>query len=180
MAEYAKDKRKEKYKPIGRAASGTPIYKGRVDDLRRGMRSQRRGFDIEIALTQKQAKSLSSLVEKARSEGVVVNVVKGMKGMKELGYSYKATGATNVAGGFAQTPDKTGEYRGKAAQAKFEEYGGKIVAMKKDKPLSGKIVMPRPGKNIKGVRLAPNYYGIFKRTKPRVVSGKRKGKFGEG
>ena len=177
MAEYAKDKRKEKYKPIGRAASGTPIYKGRVDDLRRGMRSQRRGFDIEIALTQKQAKSLSSLVEKARSEGVVVNVVKGMK---ELGYSYKATGGTNVAGGFAQTPDKTGEYRGKAAQAMFEQYGGKIVPMKTDKPLTGKIVMPRPGKNIKGVKLAPNYFGIFKRVKPQIVSKKQKKKFGEG
>jgi hypothetical protein len=179
MAEYAKDKRKEKYKPIGRAASGTPLYRGRVDDLRSGIRSQRRGFDVEVALTQKQAKNLSGLVDKARSEGVVVNVVKGMKGMKELGYSLKSTGSTNVAGGFAQTADKTGEYRGKAAQAKFEEYGGKVVAMKKDKPLTGKIVMPRPGKNIKGVRLAPNYFGIFNRVKPRIVSKKRKGKFGE-
>ncbi len=179
MAEYEKDKRKAQYKPVGKAASGTPIYKGRVDDLKRGMRSQRRGFDIDIALTQKQAKNLSSLVEKARSEGVTVNVVKGMKGMKELGYSYKATGSTNVAGGFAQSPDKTGEYRGKAAQSMFEQYGGKIVPMKTDKPLTGKIVLPRPGKSVKVVRLAPNYFGLFNRAKPQIIGKKQKKKFGD-
>jgi hypothetical protein len=180
MAEVAKDKRKNKYKPVGRAASGTPIYKGRVDDLKRGIRSQRRGFDIDIALTQKQAKNLSSLVEKARSEGVTVNVVKGMKGMKELGYSYKAIGGTNVAGGFAQTKDKTGEYRGKAAQAMFEQYGGKITPMKQGDPLSGKITLPRPGKNIGGVRLAPSYFGLFNRAKPQILGKNRKKKFGQG
>jgi hypothetical protein len=177
MAEVAKDKRKKKYKPVGRAASGTPIYGGRADDLQRAIRSERRGFDVEINLTNKQAKKYSSLVEKARSEGVEISAMKKKDFLKSE-FSYKSTGSSNVAGGFAQTMNKAGEYKGKEAQALFEQYGGKIKPMKKGKPLSGKIIIPRPGKNIKGVRLAPNYFGIFKRDKPQVVGKKRK-KFGD-
>jgi hypothetical protein len=170
MAEYARDKRKEKYKPVGRAASGRPMYKSMtVDDLKSGMRSERRGFDVEINLTNKQAKKYSSLVDKARAAGVEVTAMK-KKDFLKSGFSYKSTGSTNVPGGFAQTPDKTGEYRGKAAQAKFEEYGGKIVPSKPGNPLSGKIVLPRPGKNIEGVRLAPGYYGLYARRSPQKVA----------
>jgi len=169
MAEYAKDKRKEKYKPVGRAASGRPIYKSMtVDQLKSGMRSERRGFEVEINLTNKQAKKYSSLIDKARASGVEVTAMK-KKDFLKSGFSYKSTGSTNVAGGFAQTPDKTGEYRGKAAQAKFEQYGGKITPMKEGKPLSGKITLPRPGKNIEGVRLAPGYYGLYARRSPQKV-----------
>jgi hypothetical protein len=178
MAEYEKDKRKAKYKPSGRAASGKPLYKSMtVQQLKDSIRSERRGFDIEINLTNKQAKKYSSLIEKARSSGVEVTAMK-KKDFLKSGFSYKAIGGTNVAGGFAQTKDKTGEYRGKAAQAMFEQYGGKITPMKQGDPLSGKITLPRPGKNIGGLRLAPSYFGLFNRVKPQIL-GKKKKKFGD-
>ena len=180
MAEYEKDKRKEKYKPSGRAASGKPLYKSMtVQQLKDGIRSERRGFEIEINLTNKQAKKYSSLIEKARSSGVEVTAMK-KKDFLKSGFSYKAIGATNVAGGFAQTPDKTGRYRGKEAQALFEQYGGKITPMTGGNPFSGKITLPRPGKNIGGVRLAPGYFGLFNRIKPQILGKKTKKKFGQG
>lgn len=157
--------KKGKYKPESVGASGRPFFKGRADDLISGIKSERRGFDIEINLTKKQAKKYADLVSRAQSEGVVVNAM-GKKKYLKSDFSYKATGTTNAVGGFANNE------RGQAAQAKFEALGGKVLAPTSKK--MGNIIAPPKSSQVVGDRSTfARYYGIYSGPNKPRNRGKR-------
>ncbi len=157
--------KKGKYKPEMVGASGRPFFKGRADDLISGIKSERRGFDIEINLTKKQAKKYSDLVSRAQSEGVVVNTM-GKKKYMSSGFSYKSTGTTNVPGGFANNE------RGQAAQAKFESLGGQVVSPNKKK--MGNIIAPPKSSQVAGDRSTfARFYGVYSAPGKPANKGKR-------
>lgn len=157
--------KKGKYKPESVGASGRPFFKGRADDLISGIKSERRGFDIEINLTKRQAKKYSDLVSRAQAEGVVVNAM-GKKKYRQSGFSYKSTGVTNVPGGFAMNE------RGQAAQAKFESLGGKVLSPRGKK--MGNIVAPPSSTRVAGDRSTfARYYGVYAGPKKSANRGKR-------
>jgi hypothetical protein len=159
-----------KYKPTMQGSQG-PIFGGTknrpllINDLISSIKSERRGFENVVTISKKQSKRFSDLVERAKAEGVEVNVL-GKKAYKNREFDLSSTGTTNVRGGFANSP------RGQAAQAKFEALGGQVLAPRTNKKgvaKAGNIVAPPKSTQVAGDRTTfARYYGVYSAPgKPR-------------